>query len=170
MKNFNNSDYALNKKNTEAVVYRFADGKILEITLADYIDENPGKTAEDFIALKTLSDTDYYERDKEDYRITRKNLSIHGLEETETCAGDSLEEEVIEQPEREALENERRELALKALETLTEIQRRRYLMYHANGLTTREIAEKEGTSQRTVMDSIQWAEKKIKKFLKTSKK
>ena len=168
MKNYQDSDYALNKY-SGGIVYRFADG-IVEYTLADYLAENPDKTEADFIALKALSDTDYYERDRADYRQTWKSVSIHGMEETEDCAGDTLEHEVIELPEREAEENSRRELAHRALDTLTEVQKRRYLLYAANGLTTREIAEKEGASQRTVMDSIQWAEKKIKKFLAKSKK
>ena len=170
MKNYQDSDYALNKKNTEAIVYRFADGSIHTVTLEGYLAENPGRTAEDFRALKALSDGDYLERDRDDYRQTWKNVSITGLEETEHCAGAALEDEIIEQPDREAEENRRRELASRALDTLTAVQRRRYLLYAGDGLTTREIAVKEGASQRTVMDSIQWAEKKIKKFLENAKK
>jgi len=170
MKNYMDSDYALNKKNTGAIVYRFADGSLLEVTLADYLAENPGKTEEDFQILKALSDADYRERDRDEYRQTWKNVTINGLEETDCCAGDALEDEVIEQPEREVLEAARHELALQALDLFTEAQRRRYLLYAADGLTTREIAAREGASQRTVMDSIQWAEKKIKKFLANAKK
>ena len=96
MKNYQDSDYALNKKNMQAIVYRFADGSVMEITLADYLAENPGKTEADFIALKALSDADYHERDKEEYRQTWKNASIAGLEETEYCAGDTLEHEIFE--------------------------------------------------------------------------
>ena len=170
MKNYQDSDYALNKKNTEAIVYRFADGSILEVTLDGYLAENPGKTAEDFRALKTLSDADYHERDRGDYRQTWKNLPIHGMEETDVCAGDSLEHEFIELPEREAEYNRRRALAMQALDKLTDVQRRRYLMYTVDGLSTREIAEKEGATQHAIMCSIQWAEKKIKKILENAKK
>jgi DNA-directed RNA polymerase specialized sigma24 family protein len=35
-------------------------------------------------------------------------------------------------------------LAKKALDKLTEIQRRRYLMYHVEGMATRKIADIEG--------------------------
>jgi DNA-directed RNA polymerase specialized sigma subunit len=165
-----NSDYALNKKNPEAIVYRFADGSIVTVTLEAYLAENPGKTAEDFHTLKTLSDADYHGWDRADYRQTWKNLSIHGWEETEHCAGESLEEMLIDRPERESEESRQLVLAAQALDKLTDIQRRRYLMHTAKGLTTREIAAKEGTSQRTVMDSIQGAEKKIRKFLSGGKK
>ena len=168
MKNYQDSDYAANK-NAEGIVYRFAN-QTEEITVEDYLRENPGKTEEDFLALKALSDADYLERDRDGYRKTWKNLSIHSMEDSESFGGDTLEDEVIERPEREAEETNRRMLALQALDKLTEVQRRRYLLYAADGLTTREIAEKEGASQRTVMDSIQWAEKKIKIFLEKAKK
>ena len=55
MKNYQKSDYALNKMNKEAIMYRFADG-IVRVTLKDYIAENPGKTEQDFVELKKLSD------------------------------------------------------------------------------------------------------------------
>jgi len=170
MKNYEDSDYALNKKNNQAIVYRLADGSVLTVTVEDYLAENPDKTADDFFALKALSDADYLERDRSEYRQTWKNLPIYGLEETAHCAGDTPEYEVIERPEQDAENENRWELALQVLDRLTKVQRRRYLLYTANGLTTREIAKKEKTAQRTVMDSIQQAEKKIKIFLAANKK
>lgn len=50
MKNYKNSDYAQNKF-SDGIVYRFAD-RIVEITLKDYLGENPDKTVEDFMELK----------------------------------------------------------------------------------------------------------------------
>ena len=168
MKNYQDSVYALNKYSA-GIVYRFADG-IVEYTLADYLAENPGKTEVDFRALKALSDADYLESDRSDCRQTRNDVSIHNMEDSEAFGGETLEDEVIERPEREAKENNRRELAREALKTLTEVQRRRYLLYTAHGLSTWNIAEKEGISQHAVMCSIEWAEKKIKKFLENTKK
>jgi DNA-directed RNA polymerase specialized sigma24 family protein len=52
-----------------------------------------------------------------------------------------------------------------AWDRLTEVQRRRYRMYHAEGLTVREIAEREGSHFTAVHESLQAADKKIKKFL-----
>ncbi|WP_333783126.1 hypothetical protein [Lutispora saccharofermentans] len=60
MKNYKDSDYALNKF-SEGIVYKFAD-RIVEVTLEDYLTENPGKTAEDFLELKALSDEIYHEQ------------------------------------------------------------------------------------------------------------
>ena len=168
MKNYQDSDYALNKY-SDGIVYRFADG-IVEYTLADYLTENPSKTEADFRELKALSDGIYLQQVTDESRQTRYNVSIHGMEDSEAFGGETTKDEVIARPEQEAEENNRLELARKVLETLTEVQRRRYLLYAAHGLTTRQIAEKEGASQRTIMDSIQWAEKKIKKFLEKAKK
>ena len=169
MKNYTDSDYALNKVNKDAIVYKFADG-VVEVTLAGYLAENPGKTEADFRALKELSDADYFERDREDYRQTYKNVSIHGLDETEVCSVPSPEDELIEQPEQAAIKTCRRDLGLRAFDALTEVQRRRYRMYHVEGLTEDEIAEKERTSHQAVSQSLIWAEKKIKKVLAKSKK
>jgi DNA-directed RNA polymerase specialized sigma24 family protein len=64
----------------------------------------------------------------------------------------------------------RREKGYAALAKLTAVQRRRYLLHVVKGLSTRKIAEMEGVEQRSVMDSLEWAEKKIKKFLGSEKK
>ena len=53
---------------------------------------------------------------------------------------------------------------------LTEKQQKRYVQCKFKGETTRSIAMKEGVSQRTIQDSIELSEKKIKKFLEKSKK
>ena len=53
---------------------------------------------------------------------------------------------------------------------LTKIQKQRYILSRAKGLSTREIAEKEGVSQRTVQDSLELAERKIKIFQETPEK
>ena len=60
MKNYKDSDYALNKF-SEGIVYKFAD-RIVEITLEDYLAENPGRTAQDFLELKALSDEIYHQQ------------------------------------------------------------------------------------------------------------
>ncbi|SFG94105.1 hypothetical protein SAMN05660211_04457, partial [Enterocloster clostridioformis] len=80
MKNYTDSDYALNKY-SEGIVYKFADG-IVEVTLADYLRDNPGKTEEDFARLKALSDEIYHQQDRQAQRTCRLDVSIHGLEET----------------------------------------------------------------------------------------
>ena len=168
MKNYKDSDYAINK-NAEGIVYRFAE-QTVEITLKDYLRENPDKTAADFAELKALSDSDYYETDRSDYRQTWKDISFYGLEDTTDFSALSPEDEVVRKAEQAADVERRNELAKKALDKLTDVQRRRYLMYHVHGKTMREIAALEGVSFQKIDVSLRWAEKKIKKVLSEGKK
>ena len=163
MKNYTNSDYAANK-NASGIVYRFAN-ETIEVTLKDYLRESPGKTAADFAELKAISDSDYYERDRSEYRQTWKNIILDGLEEVLKSPGPSPEDEVIAMPEQAAVLTQKREMAMLALGKLTDVQRRRYLMYHVQGQTVREIAAKEGTYPNAIQESLQTAERKIKKIL-----
>jgi len=170
MKNYRDSDYAVNK-NASGIVYRFAN-QTVEITLEDYLRENPTKNAADFAALKAMSDSDYYETDRSNYRQTWKNTSFDTLDEDETFifAVSSAEDEVIKRGEQAAAYAERQSSAALALSKLTDVQRRRYLQYHVSGMTEREIAEKEGSTQQAVSKSLAWPEKKIKKVLDNTKK
>jgi hypothetical protein len=90
MKNYKDSDYVLNKF-CESIVYRFAE-RIVEITLEDYLAENPNKTAEDFLELKALSDEIYHQQVIDENRTSRLHFSMNGSEETEVLATNSLYE------------------------------------------------------------------------------
>jgi len=168
MKNYSQSDYAVNK-NAQGIVYQFAD-QTVEVTLTDYLRENPGKTAADLAALKALSDADYYETDRRDYRQSWKNTPLDKLFEEESLilSTPSLEDEFIEREEQKSLYAKQKSLAANVLASLTDAQRRRYLMYHVDGLSTRQIAEKEHTSNIAIFYSLELADKKIKKVLGNS--
>ena len=58
MDDYKKTDYALNK-NSPHIVYKFGD-EIIEVTLEDYIKQNPDKTPEDFTELKAISDENYH--------------------------------------------------------------------------------------------------------------
>lgn len=164
MYNYRKSDYALNKY-SKNIIYRFYD-EIIEITLEDYLKENPDKTETDFVELKALSDQIYYEQDREESAQTRKDISIYELLETEHCATRPLEEEWEEQ----IIEMQNRRYAWKALEqlltagALTEIQKRRFQLHVFQGLSTRQIGRMEGTSHQAVAKSLNLALGKLKKF------
>ena len=164
MKNFTDSDYALNK-HSDGIVYSFADGSKFTVTLASYLAENPDKTEDDFRRLKELSDGDYLERDRDGYRKSWKDIPLGGLVDTILCSVPSPEDEIIGAPEEARRKRNRAALAQKAWDKLTEVQRRRYLMYHVEGLTTREIADLEKVKHQSVVESLAAAEKKIKKVL-----
>ena len=163
MNNYLNNDYVLNK-HSSGIVYHFADG-VVEVTLAAYLSENPNKTANDFRRLKEFSDADYRKQDRTEYRQTWKDTQLDALEESALCATPSPEAEVIDAPYEAERQNERSAIAKKAWGYLTETQRRRYFKHNVEGLSTRQIAEQESVAQRTVMDSLELAEKKIKKSL-----
>jgi len=171
MKNFTNSDYALNK-HSKGIVYRFADG-IVEITLADYLAESPDKTEADFLALKEFSDSDYFTTDRAEYAQTKKNLYFNDLDETMLCSAPSPEKMLISEiTAKEETERQEQRVELKnlALGKLTGTQRRRYLLYHVDGKTEEEIADMEGATQQAVSQSLLWSDRKIKKVLAAAKK
>ena len=57
---------------------------------------------------------------------------------------------------------EQGEVLRRAIAELPEVQRRRFLMYHEDGLTYEEIAEREGCIFQAVAKSVKSAESKIK--------
>ena len=70
MNNYKKSNYAINKIR-KGIIYRNADGSILEVTYEKIAAENPNFTATDFEKLKQLSDELYHEEEKSD------NLQAH---------------------------------------------------------------------------------------------
>jgi DNA-binding CsgD family transcriptional regulator len=144
------SDYALNKRSRN-IIYRLADGSCVEIT---------PEICPDFDRWKALSDKDYHEQELQSQRSTRRNVSINEIPDcafvTDTLG---MDEQVAD---ARNIEN-----AVRVLACLTQTQRR-HLMYTREDMTTRQIAQAEGVAQRSVMDSIQASERKIKIFLKTA--
>lgn len=160
LKNYKENDYALNRY-SQGIVYKFTDG-IVEVTLEDYLRDNPNKTEEDFKKLKALSDAIYYEQDRQDQRTGRRNVSMSGMEETDLAATPAIDGELIRKmEERKALDAAKR---LLHSGKLTQVQKRRFLLYFFQGLSTRQIARLEGVHQRAVWDSLMWAEKKLKRL------
>lgn len=160
MKNYQDSDYALNKFSPN-IVYRFADGTA-EITPEDYLASNPGKTLEDFAELKALSDEIYYTQDRDDTRYGKRKRSMEGYEETEQMATPSLDVELIEKGDRKQAMTAAKQLLDSG--DLTEVQRRRFILHFFQGLSTRQIGRMEGISHKNVLKSIQLAKEKLKKF------
>jgi hypothetical protein len=146
MQNFTDSDYALNKYNS-GIVYRFADGSRVTVTLTDYLNENPGKTERDFAALKALSDAIYLDQVRAENAQTKKNVSVHTLK-----GGVPFEEAFLDALDRAAAA--KAFAALLADDALTETQRRRFRLHVLEGLTFREIAKREGVAVRAVQKSV----------------
>lgn len=167
MKNYKDSDYALNK-HSEGIVYQFSDGSKQTIWLADYLTANPDKTAEDFVRLKALSDELYHAQVVVEHRTSRLDVTLNDLEETEALSTLSRDKELQEKENR----NTALKAALKAAtllldsNDLTEIQRRRFLLHFMQGLSYRQIAEQEGVFFTSVAESVSAATTKLKKYFK----
>lgn len=161
-KNYRNSDYALNKY-SDGIVYRFAD-RIIEVTLVDYLTENPDKTEQDFLELKALSDEIYHQQVVDENRTCRLDVTLNDWADSEQLATLSLETEVIE--------CEDQQFASKALRyalqsgVLTEVQLRKFTLYFVDGLSQREIANLEYVTHHAVALSLGYAVKKIEEFFK----
>lgn len=160
MKNYTDSDYALNKF-SEGIVYKFSD-RIVEVTLADYLAENPKRTEQDFRELKKQSDAMYYDQDRADYNQTRKNVTIHGMEDSRDLGGVPLDEQYIEKLDKQYAA----EAIARLLESgmLTETQRRRFILHIVNGLSLRETARVENVTFHAIAQSMSATVEKLQKI------
>lgn len=156
---YNKSDYALNKKDSKAIVYSTADGSIIRLTQDDFVNE------EAFLFWKTLSDADYHRCDLADHIHSIHTLSLENLYEgtlTVPGADEQMEAEYDHKKQMQMTEK----LVSEIKSCISDAQYRRLKMYHIDSLTVREIAQKEAISFQCVHKSIMAAEKKIFKFLK----
>jgi len=162
MKEYRKSDYAINK-NRKGIVYKNADGSILEITFEKIAEGNPRFTREDFLKIKEFSDTLYLEQERGD-NVYRKHVkgTYDDVEDSKWLATDSFDDKLLELLEERSVEKVVHQYID---EKLTVIQRRRFLMY-LNGMSTVKIGEIEGCNQNAVWESLQAAKRKIRKILK----
>lgn len=154
------NDYAINKNN-ENIVYKFTNGEMVEITLEMYLEKNPNKTKDDFLELKVISDDIYHKEDNGDTKYNKRKWSIHSMEANMVSPEKSvLDKFIYEEDSKKALDSARELLKDK---NLTDIQKRRFILYHFKGLSTRKIGELEGVSNVAVFKSIKGVNKKLQK-------
>lgn len=149
--------YSINKKNPDAVVYKFANGDESRITRADFA------TEDEFLAFKAWSDEDLHIEDKREVLAGIRQVSIDDISE---AAISTPAVDVVMERQHQRAEQRRKasEMVVQLKDKLTETQFRRLWMYHVDGLDTYEIAEIEGNTHQAVSKSIIAAEKKLKKF------
>ena len=101
---------------------------------------------------------------------------VHFIErhvERAELSEEQLQERMIRLLPTLELSMENREQAVHlyaAIESLPEIQRRRFLLYHEDGLTYQQIATQEGCTIMPIQRSIAGAEEKIRKKIKNFRK
>ena len=149
--------YSINKKNPDAVVYKFANGEESRITRADFA------TEDEFLAFKAWSDEDLHIEDKREVLAGLRQVSIDDISE---AAISTPAVDVVMERQHQRAEQRRKasEMVVQLKDKLTETQVRRLWMYHVDGLDTYEIAEIEGNTHQAVSKSIIAAEKKLKNF------
>lgn len=148
--------YSINKKNPDAVVYKFANGEQSLVTRADFA------TEEEFLAFKKWSDEDLHIEDKRDVLAGIRQVSIEDISEA-AIAVPAVDVAMERQHQRAEQRRKASDIVVRLKDKLTETQFRRLWMYHVDGKTEEEIAEIEGSSQQAISLSLIAAEKKIKK-------
>ena len=153
--------YSINKKNPDAVVYKFANGEESRITRADFA------TEEEFLAFKAWSDEDLHIEDKREVLAGIRQVSIEDISEAAiaTPAVDVVMEHQLQRSEQRRKVSE---LVVQLKDKLTEKQFRRLWMYCVDGKTEQQIAKIEGVDQQRISKSILAAKKKIKTFFPES--
>ena len=151
------SYYALNKSDRDAIVYTDASNNTIRLTRDDF------DTEADFLKWKQWSDENYHEEEKRDHRQADHSVASTDLLEVVTMypSPEIVIEHRVEKQEQERITEE---TIIRIKGMLTESQFRRLWMYHVEGLTETEIAEREAVGQSRVSKSIRSAKKKIKKF------
>ena len=154
----NKSDYALNKKDQDSIVYSGSDGHVARITRADFSSEV------EFQFWKSWSDADYKETDYADSYYHRHTMGLGTIGDN---AGNipSPEEMLIYKAEREEQVQEAIELVQVIAESLTEVQFRRLWLHHVQLENVRTIAKAEGVAHPSIVASITSAKRKIMKIV-----
>ncbi len=99
MSDYRKSFYVLNKF-SESIIYQFND-EIKEITLEDYLKDNPTHTKGDFIKFKMISDELYHSEDLADARYRKRKLSIHTINEDQFSSKETILDKLIKSEDKD---------------------------------------------------------------------
>ncbi len=150
------SDYALNKKDKEAIVSRNAIGEYIKLTKEEFASE------EEFAHWKEWSDDDYRQEYNAEQSYKRLKNKLQKQAEYEVVSL-SVEQILL----NDLADEERKALLNKIKSVLTETQFRRLWLYYVKGISMTEIGKLDKVSKVSVHYSIEAAKNKIvKKFSK----
>ena len=164
-RNYKNESYMANKY-SKGIVYKSVTGDY-EITLEQFLRENPNMTEKDFEYWKAISDELYREEAANDAAATRLNVSINDIEETLLVATEPFVTDIKNEDvtlTREDIVNPAFVLRI-AEHELSEILLRRFKNRYIEGKKVKEIAAIEGVSPNCVYYSLDYAETKIRKAI-----
>lgn len=123
-------------------------------------------TVEQFDAMKEWSDAEYKKQVRSYVNSNRK--SVARVDDLEDCPSIAFYEKFAGEEDDDGEDDYRTvENAFRILDAmkLTEVQKRRFIARHIDGMSLREIAEKEKAHFMAVQESLQAAEKKRKKII-----
>lgn len=156
------SDYALNKRDEDTIVYISVTG-VIRLTRADFPNEA------EFLKWKHWSDGDYRATEKAGRSFYDNCIP---LDDQLTLVGAVLSVEdalflKLAEAEAQAKRVQRcAELMAQIRSRLTEKQFRRLWLLHVEGLTMKDIAAREGVTHQGISDSIAAAKRQLNKFFK----
>ena len=154
----NKSDYALNKKDQDSIVYCGSDGYVAHITRADFSSE------EEFLFWKSWSDANYKETDYAKSYFHRHTVGLDTIGDNASNIP-SPEEMLLYKAEREEQVQEAMKLVQMISESLTEVQFRRLWLHYVQRENVRSIAQAEGVAHPSIVASITSAQRKILKIV-----
>ncbi len=141
---FHLSDYELNAKDPNAIVYQDAYGNITRLTRADFSSE------EEFQKWKKISDDDLHKRHKGDLVEMKHTVPIETLPDSMIISTPSAEEQFFSEIEKERRKEKIENLLSILSGTLSKAQIRRAWLYYVYELSEEEIATKEGVTRQAV--------------------
>jgi len=146
--------YILNYNNENKVyIIQFKDNKnviqIIKVTEEVY-------KVFDKAELEDISQMHEYERHIEHSDLCESTLNRRAINKS-VSVEDEVEQKIINDKLKEAINQ------------LSDIQKRRIIMFYFEGLTQQEIADKEGTSLRAIQYTLNSAINKLKEILKNLK-
>lgn len=148
------SDYALNKKNKDAIVSRNAAGKYIKLTKEEFASE------EEFKKWKEWSDDEYRQEYNAEQSYKRLKNKLQKQAENK-AAYLSVEQLLL----NDLVDEERKALVNKIKSVLTETQFRRLWLYYVERKTEQQIADIEKVGQPRIVKSISSAKKRVQKYL-----
>ena len=155
------SDYALNKRDPDAIVCKSASGVHIRLTREDFASE------EEFLRWKVWSDGDYYDTEKDGRGFYDNSLPLDPRVD-KLGAVPSVEADILTMLDaaEASVEQTRRTAALieQIKSCLTGTQYRRLWMLYAQKMNVTAIAKAEGISKASASRSISAALKNISAF------
>ena len=151
------SDYAMNKRDAEAIVCKSSTGIHIRLTRLDFA------SPEEFERWKHWSDEDYHDTEKADHVYSNHTVPVDKLVEVSITVI-SPEAELLEAYDQEEREQMYRRLKDGLEVCLTPAQRRRLWLYCVESLTVEKIAGVEQKRHQSISECLQSAKKKMKEF------